>query len=155
MTIVFQNFNPKISKSSIFGLKFKDFYFCTKLCNNKTNSRTQISNMTIAFLNSTPKTRKSSIFGSEFKDFCFAPNVAIRQIWGRWFQIWQCLCRIPVRKYPNKAVFVLNVRIFYFCVNLCILKNSWVLISKMAIFFSNSSEKYPNPKFSLKTRKVF
>ena len=70
--------------------------------------------MTIVITISTPKICKSDIFGPKFKDFYFAPNVAIRQIWGRSFQIWQWLFRSPVRKYPNKAVFVLNVSIFLF-----------------------------------------
>ena len=149
MTILFSNSSPKLYKSWNFGPKLKDFHFCTKLC-NKTNLRTQISNMTIVFSNSTPKICKSGIFGPKFKDFYFVPNVAISQIRRRWFQIWQWLFRIPVWKYPNIAVFVLNVSTFYFCRNLRILKNSRVLISKMVIVFSNSSK-----KFSLKTQKYF
>ena len=77
------------------------------------------------------KVLKLGIFGPNFKDFYFAPNFAIRQIWGRWFQIWQWLFRIA-RKYPNKAFFVLNVSMFYFCMKLRILKNSRVLITEMA-----------------------
>ena len=68
MTILFLNSSPKIPKSSIFGPKFKDFYFCTKLC-NKTNSRIQISNMTKVFSSSTLKICKSGIFSPRFKDF--------------------------------------------------------------------------------------
>ena len=107
-------------------------FFGTKLC-NKTNSRRLISNMRKIFSNSSPKVPKSRVFSSnstpkihksgifipKFKDFYFVPNAAIRQIWGHWFQTWQRLFLIPVRKYPNKAVFVLNVSIFYFCLNLC------------------------------------
>ena len=111
MTILFSNSSPKISKSWNFGSKLKDFHFCTRLC-NKANLRTQISNMTIVFSNSTPKICKSGIFGPKFKDFYFQPNVTIRQIWGRWFEIWQWRFQTSVRKYPNKAVFVLNVSFF-------------------------------------------
>ena len=32
MTILFSHSSPKTPKSGIFGTKFKDFYFCTKLC---------------------------------------------------------------------------------------------------------------------------
>ena len=113
MTKKSSNFSPEIPKSGIFSPKLKDFYFCTKHC-NKTNSRMQISNMTIAFSNSTPKIRKSDIFGPKFKDFYFALNVAITQIRRLRFQIWWWLFWIPVRKYPNKAVFVLNLRFFFF-----------------------------------------
>ena len=131
MTIVISSSSSKIPKSSIFSPKFKDFYFCTTLC-NKTNLRTLISNMTIVFWNSSPKICKLNIFGPKFKDFyfctklyckadsetlisnmttafqncrlnhpnkvllvpsrriiIFAQNFAIRQIWRRWFQIWQ------------------------------------------------------------------
>ena len=66
----FSNCSPKIPKQGIFGPKFKDFYFCTKLC-NKTNSRTMIWNMTVIFLNSSPKIHKSDILGPKFKDFYF------------------------------------------------------------------------------------
>ena len=40
---------------------------------------------------------KLGIFGPKFKDFYFAPNVAIRQIRGLWFQI-RILFRILFRK---------------------------------------------------------
>ena len=63
--------------------------------------------------------------------------------------------KFPARKYPNEAFFVLNVSIFYFCMKVRILKNSRVLILKMAIVFFNSSQKYPNTKFSLKTQNFF
>ena len=58
MTIYVSTSSPKIPKSGIFGTKFKDFYFCTKLW-NKTNYRTLISNMRIIFSNSIPKIQKS------------------------------------------------------------------------------------------------
>ena len=38
MTTLVSNSSPRISKSDILGLKFKYFYFCTKLC-NKTISK--------------------------------------------------------------------------------------------------------------------
>ena len=61
----------------------------------------------------------------------------IRHIRGHWFKIWQWIFRqwIPAWKYPNKRFFVPNVSTFYFCTKLCILKNSRVLISKIAIMF--------------------
>ena len=86
----------KYQNKTFFCPKVKDFYFCTKLC-SKTNSRTLIWNMTIVLSNSSPKIRKLGIFGPKFKDFYFAPNFTIRQIWGRWFQIWQWLFRILAR----------------------------------------------------------
>ena len=70
MTILFSNSSRKTHKSGIFGPRFKDFYFCTKLC-NKTNSKMLISNMTIIFSNSSSKIRKSDIFGPKFKNFFF------------------------------------------------------------------------------------
>ena len=46
------------------------------------------------------------------KTFSFAPNFAIRQIQGRWFQIWQYFFEIPAQKYSNKAFLVPNLGIF-------------------------------------------
>ena len=46
MIIVFSNSNSKRPKAGIFDLKFKDFYFCIKLC-NWTNLKALISNMII------------------------------------------------------------------------------------------------------------
>ena len=111
-----------------------EFYFRTKLC-NKTNSRMLIWNLTIIFSNSSPKIHKLGIFGPKFTDFYFARNLAIRQIWGRWFQIWEWLFRILAQKYPNEAFFVLNVSIFLVLHELRILKKSRLLIRKMAIVF--------------------
>ena len=41
------------------------------------------------------KIPKSGSFGSKFRDFYFAPNFALIQIRGRWFQICQWLFQIP------------------------------------------------------------
>ena len=99
--IVFK-FHLKNTKIRHFWSKFWNFYFCTKRC-SKTNSRTVIWIMTILFSNSCPKIRKLGIFGSKFKDFCFALYFAIRNIWRRWFQIWEWFFRIIAQKCPNKA----------------------------------------------------
>ena len=77
----------KIHKWGIFGPEFKDFYFCVKR-NVKKNSKTLASNMTRIFSNFSPKIRKSGIFG---------PKLAIRQIRGRWLQIWQWLFEIAAQ----------------------------------------------------------
>ena len=123
MGILFSNYSQNYPNKSFLVLNlgisifftkffFTIFYFCTKLC-SKTNSRTQISNMTMVFSISTPKIRISDMFGPKFKDFYFVSNAAIRQIQGHWSQIWQWFFRITVWKYPSKAVFVLNVSIFF------------------------------------------
>ena len=108
-----------------------------KFQSNKTNSK--ISNMTIVFSNYNPKTCILGIFVPRFKDFYFATNFTIKQIWGCWFQIWQCHFGIPARKYLKKhfvvVVVVVNVSSFCFCMKLRILKNLRVLISKMATVF--------------------
>ena len=52
-------------------------------------------NRTIHFWTSSLKIPKSGNFPSKFRDLYFAPNFALRQIWRRWFQIWQWLFRIP------------------------------------------------------------
>ena len=63
------------------------------------------------------------------RSFIFVTNFAIRQIRG---------CRIPARKYPNKVFLVLNV--FFILHGTSHVKNSKVLVSKMAIIFSNSRQ---------------
>ena len=59
-----------MGKSGIFGPKFKDFYFCTKLC-NKTNSRALISNITMVFLNCCPKQPIKAFLVSNLRIFIF------------------------------------------------------------------------------------
>ena len=81
MTMVFSNFSPKISKSGVFGPKFKDFYFRTKLC-SKENSRPLISNMTKDIQNCCPKHSIKAFLVSNLKNFIFASNFAIRKIRG-------------------------------------------------------------------------
>ena len=53
--------------------------------------------------------------------------------------------RIPVPKYPNKAIFIQNFFLFY--KKLCILTNSKELISNMTKIFSNSGLKVPKQCF--------
>ena len=75
ITIVFSNFNPELPKSCIFGLKFKDFHFCTKLC-NKTNSRVLIPNTTKFFQNHCPKHPNEAFLVLDLRIFIFAQNFA-------------------------------------------------------------------------------
>ena len=63
--------------------------------------------------------------------------------------------RIPVRRYSKKAVFVLDVSIFYFCVNLRIFKNSRILISKKAIAFFKFQQKIPKYEIFFENSKDF
>ena len=71
--IIFK-FQPKNTQIKHLGPKFKDFYFCTKLC-KKTNSKTLISNVTKIFSNSSRKIPKSDIFGPKLKDFYVCTKV--------------------------------------------------------------------------------
>ena len=57
LVILFSNSSLKISQEGIFGPKFKNLHFYTKLCNT-TNSRALISNMTKVFSKLQPKTPK-------------------------------------------------------------------------------------------------
>ena len=80
--MLFSNSSPKISKSGIFGPKFKNFYFCTKVC-YKTNSRTLISNMTIiSFQILAQKYPNNAFLVPRLGIFIFSLNLAIRQIRG-------------------------------------------------------------------------
>ena len=86
MTIVFSNFSPKRPKLVIFGPKFKDFCFCTKLY-YKTNSRALITKSTIVFQNCSPKHPSKAFLVLNLIILFFVQNLAIRQIGGRWLQI--------------------------------------------------------------------
>ena len=103
------------------------------------------------FLNSRPKILKSHISGHKFRQ-----NLQLNRFEGADFK-YEFQPKIPAQKYPNKAIlvpnlqifilhqtlqsekfeafFVLNVSIFKFCMKLRILKNSRLLIRKMAIVF--------------------
>ena len=77
----FKNFSPKIPKYVIFCSKFKDFHFCSNIC-NKANLRVLISNMTVFFQNSSQNTQLRHYWFQILKIFIFEPNFAIRQIQG-------------------------------------------------------------------------
>ena len=97
-----------------------------------------ISNIAILFSNFSPKIPKLGIFGPKFKGFYIAPNFAIRQIRGQWFQIRQWLFPIAAQKYQNKPIFALNVSIFvskYLMHEASHDKKFEDTISKMAIAF--------------------
>ena len=100
MTILFSNSSSKIPKQEIFGPKFKDFYFCTKLCNKK-NLRALISNIALVFTNSRPKILKSGIFGPKFKDFKNLKTLQSCKFEGVDFKY----DNVFFQKHPNKVFF--------------------------------------------------
>ena len=71
----------------------------------------------IVFQNDGPKDANTANFGRKFRNFIFAPNLTVRQIWVRWFQIWQWYFQLSAQKYPNKAILVQDLRIFIFAQN--------------------------------------
>ena len=83
-------------------------------------------------------THKLGIFGPRFKDFYFAPNFAVRQIWGRWFQIWQWLFRILAWKYPNKVFFCPKCKHFLILHEASHIEIFQPKIPKYEILFENS-----------------
>ena len=120
MTILFSNSSPKIPKSGIFGSKFKDFYFCTKLC-YKTNSRTLISDMTIF----QPKNTQIRNFWSQLQAFLFFHEILqLDKFEGADFKCDNSCFEIPIQqdrfkdfKYDN-SIFKLqpkNTQIRHFC----------------------------------------
>ena len=82
MTIIFSNFSAKALKLGIFGSKFKDFSFYTKLC-DKASLRALITKRTIVFQNCSPKHPNKAFLVPNLKILIFARNFAIRQIRGR------------------------------------------------------------------------
>ena len=82
MTIVFLNFSsPKRSKLGIFGPKFKDFCFYTKLC-CKTKSRALITKRTAVFQNCFPKHPNKACLVPNSRMLVFAQNFALEKLEG-------------------------------------------------------------------------
>ena len=138
--MLFSISSPKIPKYDIFGLKFKDFYFCTKLC-NKSNSRALTSNMTILFQNCYPKHPNKAFL---------VPNLKIYIFMKRFFYFLQKCCP----KHPDNLFLIPNLRT-YFCTKLCNTTNSRALISNMTIFFKKSCPKHPNKTFLVLNLRIF
>ena len=138
MIILFSNSSPKKPKQRIFGLKFKDYCFCTKLC-NKINSRALILNTTLFFQNCCPKRLNKAFLVLNLRILIFAQNFAIRQIRERWFQIWQQLFKIPAQKTQIKYFLVPNLRIFNFARNFVFWKIRDCLKCNNSFFFQMSA----------------
>ena len=114
MTISFSNSSPEIPNLSILSLKFRNFYFCTKL-SNKTNLRMQISNMTIIFSNSSPKIYRLSVFGPKFSQFCcFFHEILQLDKFKALISNMTILFSNFSQKYQNKTFLVPNLSIFVF-----------------------------------------
>ena len=118
MRIIFK-FKSKILKPVIFEPKFKDAYFCTKLCNEK-NPVALISNVTTLLQNRCPKYPNKAFLVLDLTTFIFARNFPFRKIW-EWLKIWPYLFQILGKKYANKAFFfVPNLGIFILAQNYAI-----------------------------------
>ena len=72
MTIDFQSYIPKKKEDPV-GPKFKDFYFCTKLC-TWTISRMLISNMVVFFSVSKFQSQKMHLWSQNLRIFTFIRN---------------------------------------------------------------------------------
>ena len=105
-----------------------------------------------SFLEFLPKnTQISHLLVPNLGIFIFSQDFTIRRIWGYWFQIWQYYFQIPAPKYPNQAFLVPNLRILF--LHLTLLQGKFRNADlKYDNVFSNSSQKYPNTKFYLKTQ---
>ena len=150
MAILFSNSSPKILKSGIFGLKLKEFYFCTKLC-NKTNSKKLVSNVTIAFSNSSLNICKLGVFlVQNLRIFILHQTLQLGKFEGvdvksdHYFFEFQ----------PSKAFFLQNTSSYFIFV--WKFEYSRVLTSKMAIaFLKNSSQKTPKYEIFFENSNAF
>ena len=134
MSIAFSSFSPKTPKLDIFEPKFKDFCFCTKLLNN-TNSRALITKRTIVFQKCSPKHPNKTFLVPNLRILIFAWNFAIKQIRGRWLQMWQSFLNIPAQR-PYRAFLVLSLYfLFLFWSKLYSFTNLRVLIKNLIIVF--------------------
>ena len=130
MTMLFSKSSPKIPKSGIFGPKFEDFYFCTKLC-YKANSRMLTSNMTIFSSYSTKKYANKAFLVQNLDVFIFSWNYADFKYDNTFFNIpvkqenWRISnMTIVISNYSPKicklSIFLSRFKNFYFATNLAI-----------------------------------
>ena len=75
----FFKFQSKNTQKGPFWSKFKNFYFCTKLC-ILINSKLMISNMAIIFQIYSAKLHKQDIFGSRFENCFFLHKILLNYI---------------------------------------------------------------------------
>ena len=80
MTIIFSNSGPKLRKSGSFRPKFKEFYFCTKLC-NKANSRALIWNTKMAFQNCYSKHPNKAFLVTNLRILIFCSELCNQTNW--------------------------------------------------------------------------
>ena len=112
ISIGFSNSKSKNTQKDIFGLKYKDFYFCMKL-----------------FKTFNPKLHKSGILGSKLETFCVA-RVAFSQVWGHWLQLSEFLKSFKSKNIEKRAFFIPNIKIFIFARNFTfwLIKRCWFQI---------------------------
>ena len=84
--------------------------------------------------------------------FISAPNFAIRQIRGRWFQYNNSIFNNSILK---SSIFGSNFKDFYFFTKLCINTNLRALISIMTMFFQNCCPKHTNKAFFILDLRIF
>ena len=161
ITIVFSNFNPELPKSCIFGLKFKDFHFCTKLCYKFQGADSKYVKI---FSRPLPKTPESGIFGPRFKDFHFCTKLCFwKKIGDVYFKFGNTFFKTPAQKNlilsestSSPACYLSRFLSELYQEKLKnLLKNSRSRTSKMTIVFSNSSLKIHKYDISYEKSKVF
>ena len=92
---------------------------------------------TKVFENSSPKLPNEGISYPKFRYFCFITKfIAIRQIWGCWFQTWQYFFKIVAQKHSNKTSLVPNLGIFVVFQNFAI-REIWGCWFQIRKYFSS------------------
>ena len=111
--------------------------------------------MTILFSYSSPKIIQVRHFWSQIYGFLFLDQTLQQEK----FEVTNFKCDKSFFKFQSKntqsSTFCPKLRDFYFCTKLWNNTNSMTQISNMTILIPNSSKKYSNKKFSLKTQKFF
>ena len=74
----------------------------------------------------------------------FSQNVAVKQIWGCWFQLWQKFFKILGQKYLHEAFLVPNLGIFIFSRNFAIRQIRRCCFKIWHFCFQIPAQKYPN-----------
>ena len=124
--IRFSKFRCKTTQSSFFLL-------CMKLC-ILTNSEMLISNMEVVFENSSPKEPQQINFSSKFVLALYPNNTQLKYFWTKFKERWNLKDARLTLDFPSSSLKLLKV-VFLFWMELCILTNSGMLISKMETVF--------------------
>ena len=129
MAVLYSNCGLKVAKQGIFGSKSNFFLFYTKLC-VLTKLGVLISNIIIVFSNFSQQIPKQDVFG--LKSFFIYETLHFDIFQGAYFDY----CRSVLQFWPESTKLRQlwsQIQSFLFCMKLCLLTNSRMLMLNMTI----------------------